>query len=358
MKNLDLIKRYVDAAAPSGFEREAYRVMEEHLKDVSDEITKDNLGSLIAIKKAKEDSPKVMLAGHLDEIGFMVTSIDKDGYVKFATLGGWWSQVMLAQRMEIVDRIGKRHPAIVGCKAPHSLKPEERSKPVDINTMFLDLGVSSKEEVEKLGIEIGDFIVPHCEFMQMGNPKYLLAKAFDNRIGCYIAAEVMVRLKNESLNVNLYSVGTVQEEVGTRGAFTSAYKINPDIGFALDVGLANDFPSKDDSGFNGKLGDGPQITLFDAGLIAHQALRDFVVDTAKECEIKFQYAGMKGGGTDGGPIHRAHDGAPTLSIGIPTRYIHSNVGILHIDDVENAISLIVEVVKKLDKELVEKIRLN
>ncbi len=358
MKNIDLLKKYVDAAAPSGFEREAYKVMEEHVKDSCDEITRDNLGSLIAVKKSSEDAPKVMLAGHLDEIGFMVTNIDKDGYIKFTPLGGWWGQVMLAQRMDIVDKTGKRHTAVIGSKPPHSLSPEERLKPVDIKNMYLDLGVKNREDVTKLGIEIGDFIVPYCEFMSMGDEKFLLGKAFDNRVGCYIAAEVMVRLKQEKLNVNLYSVGTVQEEVGTRGAYTAANKINPDIGFALDVGLANDIPGKDESGFPGKLGDGPLITLFDSGLIAHQALKDFVVETARANKIDFQYAGLAGGGTDGGPMHRAHDGAPTLYIGLATRYIHSNTGIIHYDDIENTIKLVVEVVKKLDKESIEKIRLN
>ncbi len=358
MKNLDLIKEYVDAAGPSGFEREAFKVMEKHVSNSCDELTKDNLGSLIAIKKSSEDAPKVMIAGHLDEIGFMVTKIDKDGYVYFTTLGGWWGQVMLAQRMDIVDKTGKRHTAVIGSKPPHSLSPEERVKPVDIKNMYLDLGVKNREDVEKLGIEVGDFIVPYCEFMTMGDEKFLLGKAFDNRIGCYIAAEVMVRLKNEKLNVNLYSVGTVQEEVGTRGAATASNKINPDIGFALDVGLANDIPGKDENGFPGKLGDGPLITLFDAGLIAHQGLKEFVVNVAKDSNISYQYAGLSGGGTDGGPMHTSHDGCPTLYVGLATRYIHSNTGIIHYDDVENAINLIVEVVKKLDKESVEKIRLN
>lgn len=358
MKNLDLLKKYVDAAAPAGFEGEAFKVMEEHLAGSYDELIRDNLGSLIAVKKSSEDAPRVMIAGHLDEIGFMVTKIEDRGYLKFTTLGGWWGQVMLSQRMDVVDSTGKRHVAVIGSTPPHSLTPEERAKPANINSMYLDLGVSSKEEVEALGISVGDFVVPYCDFSTMGNEKFLLAKAWDNRIGCYIAAEVMIRLKKENLNVNLYSVGTVQEEVGTRGAITSSNIVNPDIGIALDVGLAADMPGTEKSDFPCTLGKGPLVTLFDAGLIAHQGLKNFIVDVAKEKSIDFQYAGLKGGGTDGGPMHRAHDGAPSICIGIATRYIHSNVGIIHYDDVENAIELIVEVVKKLDKESVEKIRAN
>ncbi len=358
MKNIDLLKKYTDAAAPSGFEKEAYAVMEEHVKDYCDELSKDNLGSLISVKKSNENDPKVMIAGHLDEIGFMITKIDDNGYLYFTTLGGWWSQVMLAQRMDVVSRDGKRHVGIIGAKPVHSLAPEERTKPVDMKNMFIDLGVKNKEEVEKLGIEIGDFVVPHCEFKQMGNEKYLLAKAWDNRIGCYIAAEVLIRLHKEKLNVNLYAVGTVQEEVGCRGGTTTANIVNPDIGFALDVGMAGDYPGTEADHFPGKLGDGPLVTLFDAGMIAHQGLKNFVVDVAKEKSIDFQFAGLKGGGTDGGPMHKAHDGAPTLYIGLATRYIHSNVGIIHYDDIENAIVLLVETIKKLDKETVEKIRAN
>ncbi len=353
MKNLELLKKYVDAAAPSGYEKEARIVMKEHLSQKDIPCEQDNLGSLIA--KIGDHGPKIMLAGHLDEIGFMVTKIDDNGYISFTPLGGWWGQVMLAQQMDVVTRDGKRHRAIIGAKPPHMLSVEERAKPVAIDKMFLDLGVSSKEEVEALNISIGDYVVPYCEFQTMGNEKYMLAKAWDNRVGCYIASEVILRLKDEALENQVYAVGTVQEEVGLRGAKTAAHMINPDIGISLDVGLAADMPGLESEVFKGKLGDGPLITLFDSSMIGHRDLRDFIVDVAKENDIKFQFAGLKAGGTDAGEMHKAHNGAPSIAIGLATRYIHSNVGIIHYDDIENAIVLLTKVVKKLNEDTVKEI---
>ncbi|MFV0424791.1 MAG: M42 family metallopeptidase [Bacilli bacterium] len=354
--NLKLLKEYTDAAAPAGFEKEAFEVMKNHISPHSDDITKDNLGSLIALKKGNgENLPKVMLAGHLDEIGFMITKIDDNGFLKFQPLGGWWGQVMLSQKMEIVNSEGKRFIAVIGSKPPHTLSETDKTKPMSIDNMYLDMGVGSKKEVEELGIVIGDFVVPYCEFSQMANKKYLLAKAWDNRIGCYFVGEVFKRTKKEDLNVDLYGVGTVQEEVGCRGAKTTANKINPDLGIAIDVGLAGDIPGYENETFQSKLGMGPLITLYDRGMIAHRGLRDYVINTAKENSINFQYAGLNGGSTDGSAIHVAHDGAPTLYVGLATRYIHSNVSVIHYDDIESTIELLVQLILKLNEESVSEI---
>ncbi len=358
MKNIDIIKKYVDAAGPSGFESEAYKVMNDHLDGMADEIIQDKLGSLVACRKINEDAPNVMIAGHLDEIGFLVTNIDENGYLSFQTLGGWWSQVMVNQRVHVVDNSGKRHLGIIISKTPFTMSPAERDKALDVKGLKIDIGVKNKEAAEKLGIQIGDFIVPECEFTPMANEKYLMGKAFDNRIGCYIAAEVMIRLKKEKLDVNLFSVGTVQEEVGVRGAKTSANLVKPDIGFALDVGLAADIPGSENEVFKSKLGEGPQIALFDAGMIGHVNLRKFVVNVAKECNINIQYSGLNGGSTDAAAMHISNVGAPSLYVGLATRYIHSNASILHYDDIEDTITLLVEVIKQLNKEKIEEITYN
>ncbi|MFV0499054.1 MAG: M42 family metallopeptidase [Bacilli bacterium] len=354
--DLKQIKEYCDAAAPAGFEKEAYDVMKTHIQAYSDDLSQDKLGSLIALKKSNVDSaPKVMLAGHLDEIGFIITKIDDNGFLKFQPLGGWWSQVMLSQKMEVVNSKKERFIAVIGSKPPHSLTPEEVSKPMKMDAMYLDLGVGSKEEVEKLGINIGDFVVPHCEFTQMANKKYLLAKAWDNRIGCYIVGEVFKRINGKNLEVDIYGVGTVQEEVGCRGAKTTANMINPDLGISIDVGLAGDCPGNESDTFQSKLGGGPLITLYDSGMIGHRGLRDYIVNIAKKSNIDFQFSGLNGGSTDGSAIHVAHDGSPTLYIGLATRYIHSNVGIIHYDDIESTIDLLVQFILKLNKESVSEI---
>src|SRR5699024_7509751 len=230
-------------------------------------------------------------------------------------------------------------------------------KPVEIKDMFIDIGASSKEEAESFGVRPGDSVVPYFEFTQMNNEKMLLAKAWDNRIGCAIAIEVLNKLKDEPHPNIVYGVGTVQEEVGLRGARTSAHLIKPDIAFGVDVGIAGDTPGVSDKDADSKLGDGPQLVLYDASMISHKGLRELVVKTAEENDIPFQYTSMPGGGTDSGAIHLTADGVPSLSITIATRYIHSHAAMLHRDDFEHAVQLIVEVIKKLDKDTVASIRL-
>ncbi|TQS76224.1 M42 family metallopeptidase [Ornithinibacillus gellani] len=351
---LTMLKDLTDAKAISGNEKEARDVMEGYIKDYADEVYTDNLGSLIAKKTGKQDGPKVMVAGHLDEVGFMVTRIDDKGFLYFQTIGGWWSQVMLAQRVTIVTDKGDV-TGVIGSKPPHILSPEARKKPVDIKDMFIDIGASSKEEALEFGVKPGNSVVPYFEFTPLKNEKMLLAKAWDNRIGCAIAIEVLKQLKDVEHPNIVYGVGTIQEEVGLRGARTSAQLIQPDIGFGVDVGIAGDTPGITEQEADSKLGDGPQLILYDASMISHKGVRDLVVQTAEEHQIPFQYSTVPGGGTDSGSIHLTANGVPSLSITIATRYIHSHAAILHRDDFENAVKLIVETIKKLDRETVQQL---
>ncbi|HEY4601116.1 MAG TPA: M42 family metallopeptidase [Cerasibacillus sp.] len=356
-ETLTMLKDLTDAKAISGDEKEARDVMRKYITPYADEVYTDHLGSLIAKKTGDENGPKVMVAGHLDEIGFMVTRIDDKGFVYFQTIGGWWSQVMLAQRVTIMTSKGDV-TGVIGSKPPHILPPEARKKPVAIKDMFIDIGATSKEEALEFGVKPGDSIVPYFEFTQLNNEKMLMAKAWDNRIGCAIAIDVLKELENSNHPNIVYGVGTVQEEVGLRGAKTSAHMINPDIAFAVDVGIAGDTPGISDHDADSKLGEGPQIILYDASMVSHKGLRDLVVQTADEKEIPYQYASIAGGGTDSGSIHLTADGVPALSITIATRYIHSHAAILHRDDFENAVKLIVEVIKKLDQDTVKEITFN
>jgi endoglucanase len=353
-ETLQMFKDLTDAKGIPGNEREVREVMKTYIAPFADEVYNDNLGSLIAKKVGKENGPKIMVAGHLDEVGFMVTNIDDKGFLRFQTVGGWWSQVMLAQRVTIVTKKGDV-TGVIGSKPPHILTPEARKKPVEIKDMFIDIGASSREEATEWGVKPGDMVVPYFEFTVMNNEKILLAKAWDNRIGCAIAIDVLKQLKGTEHPNVVFSVGTVQEEVGLRGAKTSANKIEPDIAFGVDVGIAGDTPGVTEKEAQGKIGKGPQIILYDASMVAHKGLRDFVVNVADELEIPYQYDAMAGGGTDSGAIHVSHHGVPALSITIATRYIHSHAAMLHRDDYENAVKLIVEVIKRLDKETVDAI---
>jgi endoglucanase len=353
-ETLQMLKDLTDAKGIPGNEREPREVMRKYITAYADEVTTDGLGSLIAKKTGKEGGPKIMVAGHLDEVGFMVTQIDDKGFLRFQTVGGWWSQVMLAQRVTITTKKGDV-TGVIGSKPPHILPPELRKKPVDIKDMFIDIGASSREEAMEFGVLPGDQIVPYFEFTVMNNEKMLLAKAWDNRIGCAIAIDVLKGLKDAEHPNVVYGVGTIQEEVGLRGARTSAHAIQPDIGFGVDVGIAGDTPGISEKEASSKMGEGPQIILYDASMVSHKGLRDFVVGVADELSIPYQFDAIAGGGTDSGAIHMTANGVPALSITIATRYIHSHAAMLHRDDYENAVKLITEVIKRLDEETVKTI---
>jgi len=346
----ELFKELTEAKGPSGHERDVAEVMRKHLADCG-EVTRDRLGSVICRKEGTAAEPKIMLAGHMDEVGFMVKSITKEGFIKFLPLGGWWGHVALAQ--QVVVRASKGDViGVIGSKPPHDLKDEERKKVMDLRDMFIDVGATSYFDVEKkLGIKPGDVIVPHTPFQKMSNPRLYLAKAWDDRVGCALVLQVLKALKRVRHPNTVYGVGTVQEEVGLRGAQTSAATIDPDVGFALEVGIAQDIP-----GVSGeqvaKLGAGTAILVYDATMIPNSALRDLVVDTAKKRRLPYHFSCVERGGTDAGRIHMNKMGVPSVVLGVNARYIHSHSGIIDRKDFDNTVKLIVEVIKALDKKKV------
>lgn len=348
-KEYVLLQKLSEVAGVPGNEKKVSQLIVSELKGHADSISYDNLGSVIAKKGNK--GPRVMVAGHMDEVGFLVTQITKEGFVKFQTLGGWFSQVMLAQVWEIHTKKGVVI-GVTGVKPPHIIPQDKRNVAIDIQTMYLDLGVTSKEEAEKLGVEPGNMVVPHSKFQVLGNDKFLLGKAWDNRIGSAVVIEVLKRLENHEIN-QLFATFTVQEEVGLRGAKTSSHVVNPEIAIAVDTGLANDVPGGESQ--EQSLGKGPQIFLYDAGLVPHQGLRQFVIQVAKEENIPYQEPFLTGGRTDAGHMHLAHQGAASLSIGVPTRYMHSHTSIIHYEDFENTVKLMVAVLKRLNQETVNQI---
>ncbi|MBN2604940.1 MAG: M42 family metallopeptidase [Bacilli bacterium] len=334
-----------------GNEKQVREYMAKKMKGLAT-LSYDNLGSIIAEKVGNPDGPKIMVAGHMDEIGFMVTTITDEGYVKFSPAGGWWSQVMLAQQMVITVSDGTEIRCVIGAKAPHILTPEERNKPVEMDNMYLDLGVESKEEAEKLGIKPGDMITPYIEYTKLSNPKYLLGKAWDNRVGCAAVVEALENLQTIKHDNIYYGVGTVQEEVGLRGAKTSSHKIMPDIGIALDTTIAFDFPGGNK---NTVLGKGVGIMFKDSSMVGHKGLRDYVVALCESEKIPYQLTFLERGGTDGGAMHLSGIGAPSIALCLPVRYLHSHTSIVHKDDYEAMVKLITVLLEKLDRETVNKI---
>jgi len=335
-------------------EKQVRKYMEDKVSKLG-EISFDNLGSIIVKKEGIVDGPRIMVAGHMDEIGFILTEVTKEGYVKFIPAGGWWGHVVLSQQFVITTDTGKEIRCVAGSKPPHILEAEERKKVVDLSNMYLDLGVNNKEEALALGIKVGDMITPYIEYTPLNNPKFLLSKAFDNRIGIALAIEVLENLQNEKHPNVYYGVGTVQEEVGLRGAGTSAYKVTPDIGIALDVTIAHDYPG---GTFETKLGMGPCLMIYDSSMVGHVPLRKYTEKLADELGIPYQLSYLKAGGTDAGKIHMNHSGCPSIAVCLPCRYLHSHTSIIHEDDYENAVKLVTELVKRLDQKTIDEITYN
>ena len=338
----DLLKKLADAPGVSGFEDEVRNIMIDELKDHVDEVEVDQLGNMIATRNGTSDSKKIMLAAHMDEIGLMIRYIDKNGFIKFSKIGGINDQMLLNQEVTIHTSNGIV-TGVIGSKPPHRMKEAERKKIIDYENMFIDIGASDKEEAEKI-VKLGDPITIKQEFTPLG--KLYKGKALDNRIGCAVLVEVMKKAKT---NATIYGVGTVQEEVGLKGARTAAFRLNPDMALALDVTIAGDHPGIKEEDAPAKTGKGPGIILTDAsgrGLITHPKVKNLLITVAEEEEIPIQLEVSEGGTTDATAIHLTREGIPTGVISPPTRYIHTPVSVIDIDDVENAVKLILAVLER------------
>ncbi len=346
----DLFQNLTELPGAPGFEHQVRRFMKSELEKYSDEIVQDRLGSVFGVKHGQ--GPKVLAAGHMDEVGFMVTQITENGMLRFQTLGGWWNQVLLAQRVQIITDNG---PVIgvIGSIPPHLLSPEQRKKPMEEKNMLIDIGADDREDAEKIGIKPGQQIVPICPFTPLANPKKIMAKAWDNRYGCGLAIELMKELQGEKLPNILYSGATVQEEVGLRGAASAANMIKPDIFYALDASPANDMTG--DKKEFGQLGKGVLLRILDRSMVTLKGMKEFVLDTAESNDISYQYF-VSMGGTDAGRVHISNEGVPSAVIGICSRYIHTHASIVHVDDYAAAKELLVKLVKATDQTTVDSIR--
>ncbi|MBN9655406.1 M42 family metallopeptidase [Halobacillus sp. GSS1] len=347
-----LFKTLTELPGAPGNEHLVREFMRQELEKYSDEIVQDRLGGVFGLKNGK--GPTVMVAGHMDEVGFMVTQITDNGMLRFQTLGGWWNQVMLAQRVQVMTEKGPV-VGVIGSIPPHNLTPEQRKKPMEIKNMLIDIGADDKDDAKKIGIKPGQPIVPICPFTPMANEKKVLAKAWDNRYGCGLSIELLKELQGEKVPNKLYSGATVQEEVGLRGAQVAANMIEPDIFYALDASPANDM-SGDKKEF-GQLGKGALLRILDRSMVTHRGIREFILDTAETHDIPYQYF-VSQGGTDAGRVHMANDGVPSAVVGVCSRYIHTSSSIIHVDDYAAAKELLIKLVKTTDQNTVDQIRRN
>ncbi len=341
---LELLRSLTEADGVPGYENEVRALVRRYLEPLGS-IEQDRIGSLIC--RQGETGPRVMLAGHMDEIGFMVHHITKEGFLKFVPLGGWWDQVLLGQRVIVKTHKGDV-PGVIGAKPPHLLPQEERNKVVEKKDMYIDIGATSQEEVEAAGVRLGDPVVPAAPFQVMAGGKAYLGKAFDDRVGVALMIDALRHFAQAPHPNILYGVATVMEEVGTRGAKTSAEVVNPDVAIILESDICGDVPGIKPEESAVKLGGGPSLVLVDARMIPNLRLRDLVIETAKALDIPLQFSALTGGATDGAMIHLHGTGVPTVVLGVPARHIHSHSAIIHRDDYDRALRLLIGVVERLD----------
>jgi len=345
-----LLKTLTEAHGVPGYEAPIRGIIKEYLEPLG-VISQDKIGSVICKKSGENNNPKVMLAGHMDEIGFMVKHITKEGFLYFIPLGGWFDQVLLGQRVIIKTR-NKDIVGIIGAKPPHLLLEEERGKVIKKTEMYIDIGAGSRDEVVKAGVRLGDPIIPKADFQILDNNKTYMSKAFDDRLGTAIIIKGLEELQNRVHPNTVFGVATVQEEVGLRGAVTSVHAVDPDLAIILESDIAGDVPGIKDSESSIKLGAGPTILLYDARMIPNLLLRDFVLDIADELDIPIQLSTITRGATDGGAIHLHKTGVPTLVLGVPARHIHSDSSIIHRDDFDRAVSLLITTITRLDQKII------
>ncbi len=349
----NLLKQLTEAHAVPGHEQEVRKIFTTELAGHG-AISTDRMGSVIC-KKGGE-GPKVLLAGHMDEIGFLVQNITMDGFIQFVAVGGWWTHTLLAQRVSVCNQQGKKILGVVSSKPPHFLAESQRKQVLPIDALFIDIGASSREEaMDAFGIRLGDPIAPISEFTEMGKKDYFMAKAFDNRVGMACAIQAMQELKDAELPCQLISCGTVQEEVGLRGAKALANFVKPDVAIILEGPPADDMPGFSRADAQGKLGGGVQVRMYDPSSIGNPKFAQLVQDVANANNIRHQVTVRRSGGTDAGVMHLANDGIPCVVLGTPSRYIHSHNAVIDINDYIEMVKLAVALANALNSKTVAKL---
>jgi endoglucanase len=341
----ETLEKLSNACGVAGREEEVRALVKDMLKPYVDEVKEDKLGNVIGIKKGKKNAAKVMLAAHMDEIGLFVKTISKEGFLQFTKIGGIDDRILLAQKVIVHTEKGPLH-GIIGSKPPHIQKEEERKKVMTYDELFIDIGAESQEEAKKMGVKIGDPVSFDIKFARIGND-IVIGKAFDDRVGCAVMIEAIKQLKKTECTV--YAVGTVQEEVGLRGATTAAFGIYPDVGIALDVTVAGDVPGVKEVEAPIKLRKGPSIEVADMGLITHPKVLQLLVEAAEENKIPYQLEAGLPGSTDAARISLTREGVPSGVISVPTRYIHSPASLLSLKDAEYSVKLTVASLQKIPK---------
>ena len=348
-----LLEMLTNAPGPSGYEEPVAKIMIEQYKPLADKILYDGMGSVIAVQGSS--GPRIMLDAHLDELGGLIRRITPDGMMTMQMLGGWLDQALVDQRWVI---IGSKGPvlAVTGIRDIH-LDPENKAQTVfPHDSIFLDIGAKTAAEARAMGVEPGDPVVPDSAFTVLNGTQNYLAKAWDDRIGCAVLLEVMRRLQHSPHPNQIFYAATVQEEIGMRGAQTSAELIKPDIGIAVEVGIVKDVPGVQPEEAQEMLGGGPGIFYYDWSAMPNRKLLAFFKKVAAEKSIPLQYDLIVGYGEDGASIQKSNGGVPVLNLVVPTRYTHAHNGIINRSDFDRTVDLLTAVVEKLDSNEVSRLR--
>ena len=348
-----LLQQLADAHGPSGFEEPVRKIMVERMKPLSDKLSYDGLGSVIAVQGSS--GPRVMVDAHMDELGGIVRRVTPEGWLTMQMLGGWLDQALFDQRWTI---LGSKGPikAITGIRDIHLVPAEERTKAYPRESVFLDVGAKSAAEVAALGIAPGDPVAPDAPFAVLNGTQNYLGKGWDDRVGCAVLVEAMKRLRGARHSNQLFFVATVQEEIGLRGAHTSSDLVKPEIGIAIEGGVVKDAPGNHPEEAQEVLGAGPGIFLYDSSALPNRKLVEPVRQVAAEKKIPLQSDLVQGYGDDSAEMQKSNGGAPTINIVEPVRFTHSHNGIINRRDFDQTVELVVALLQKLDAATVAELR--
>ena len=345
-KEIELLEKLSNAFGPSGNEEDIAEILKMELKEYADETRVDKLGNIFFHHNGKNGYPKIMLSAHMDEVGFIITFIEENGFLRFDTLGGITSNIMLGQRILLRGEKGYLK-GIIGTKPPHIMTPEEQNKIIPKEDLFIDIGADNINQAQEKGADVGTMGVFEVDFTDLGNG-YFRGKAFDDRAGCTVLAEVFKLTKDSPYNI--VAVGSVQEELGIRGARTAAWQVNPDYGLALEGTFVADVPNTRPDRVSSKIKGGPVVTILDRTAFTHPMILKTLIKVGRKKSIPFQFKKVPVGGTDAGAIHLTKAGVPSGTVAVPCRYIHGPASIVHIDDLKNTIQLVTEFVKTISSK--------
>ncbi len=338
-----LLQELSNARGVSGNEDAVREILIEAVAPYVDEHRVDSIGNLITVVRPRpgvKDLHRVMVAAHMDEVGLMVMQIEKSGVLRFSTVGGIDPRVLPAKRV----LVGKEAvPGVIGIKPVHLLTPEEQKQPIKVDQLYIDIGAKSEEDAKSV-VKVGDYVAFATTARVLD--RVVMGKAFDDRAGCAVLTELV----KERYGVELWAVFTVQEEVGLRGARVSAYAIEPEVAFALEGTICDDLPHKKDLTPVTQMGKGPAITVADRSMVADRRLVDLLIKTATDKGIPYQIKSPGLGGTDAGAIHLSREGVPAAAVAVPSRYLHTPVSLLSLDDLEQTIALMRATLQRLDQD--------